>query len=95
MATLKINDRFDLTTEHTASSYGQPVLVDREAMQAFGPADNVNAPDDLLGPETAQHVVSNTMSGQIATMREMMAKHHCGQWISDEAIAMVEKFSGA
>jgi hypothetical protein len=32
---------FELSTEHAASSYGQPVLVNRASGEAFGPADIV------------------------------------------------------
>ena len=50
----------NLTTDHAQSSYGQPVLVDPETSQAFGPADMLphgrlaavwaseNLPDDDL-----------------------------------------------
>jgi len=31
--------KYILTTEHAASSYGQPVLVDTETGQAYGRAD--------------------------------------------------------
>lgn len=34
---------FELTTEHSASSYGQPVLVNRQSGEAFGPADILKA----------------------------------------------------
>lgn len=30
---------FELSTEHAASSYGQPVLVDRGSGEAYGPGD--------------------------------------------------------
>jgi hypothetical protein len=30
---------FELTTEHSASSYGQPVLVNRGSGEAYGPGD--------------------------------------------------------
>jgi hypothetical protein len=30
---------FELTTKHPASSYGQPVLVNRGSGEAFGPGD--------------------------------------------------------
>jgi hypothetical protein len=30
---------WELTTEHAASSYGQPVLVNRTTGEAFGPGD--------------------------------------------------------
>jgi hypothetical protein len=32
---------FELTTEHASSSYGQPVLVNRDTGEAFGPDDIV------------------------------------------------------
>jgi len=32
---------FELSTEHAASSYGQPVLVNRDTGEAFGPGDIV------------------------------------------------------
>ena len=34
-----LNQRYILTTEHPASSYGQPVLVDTDTGQAYGKAD--------------------------------------------------------
>lgn len=34
---------WELTTEHSASSYGQPVLVNRTTGDAYGPADVVKA----------------------------------------------------
>ncbi|MBU4302682.1 MAG: hypothetical protein KKE79_04345 [Actinobacteria bacterium] len=34
-------ERFELSTEHAASSYGQPVVVDRETGEAIGAADLV------------------------------------------------------
>jgi hypothetical protein len=32
-------EKYILTTEHSASSYGQPVLVDTETGQAYGTGD--------------------------------------------------------
>jgi len=32
-----------LTTDHSASSYGQPVLVNRGTGEAYGPGDIINA----------------------------------------------------
>ena len=34
-----MSEKYILTTEHAASSYGQPVLVDTETGQAYGVAD--------------------------------------------------------
>lgn len=34
---------WELTTEHAASSYGQPVLINRATQEAFGPGDIVRA----------------------------------------------------
>ncbi len=31
--------RWELTTDHAASSYGQPVLVNHDTGEAFGPGD--------------------------------------------------------
>ncbi len=36
-----LSPSWELSTEHAASSYGQPVLVQRSSKQAFGPADIV------------------------------------------------------
>lgn len=33
----------ELTTDHSASSYGHPVLVDPKTKQAYGPADRVGS----------------------------------------------------
>jgi hypothetical protein len=34
-----LSPSFELTTEHSSSSYGQPVLVHRADRQAYGPGD--------------------------------------------------------
>ncbi len=34
---------WELSTDHAASSYGQPVLVNRPTGEAYGPADVVKA----------------------------------------------------
>ena len=36
---LHLNDEWKLTDEHSASSYGKPVLVELETGQACGPGD--------------------------------------------------------
>jgi hypothetical protein len=41
-------ERFYLTTEHSASSYGIPVLVDRETGEAIGPADLIEVNGELV-----------------------------------------------
>jgi len=93
MSTYRINDRFDITTDHAASSYGQPVLVDSTTGDVFGPDDDINPQGYIFGPETARDFLSDAMIGQIATMREAIAKHHGKQWLSDEEINMIEKFT--
>lgn len=34
-----LSAKWELTTEHSASSYGRPVLVNRKTREAFGPGD--------------------------------------------------------
>ena len=41
--TLSLSGRWELTTDHAASSYGAPVLLDRTSGEAFGPADIIEA----------------------------------------------------
>jgi hypothetical protein len=36
---VQLTPSYILTTEHSASSYGQPVLVERDYDTAYGPAD--------------------------------------------------------
>lgn len=36
---LTLSPSFELTDEHAASSYGQPVLVNRASNEAYGPSD--------------------------------------------------------
>ena len=36
---MNLNDSWVLTNEHSASSYGKPVLVELETGQAYGPRD--------------------------------------------------------
>jgi hypothetical protein len=50
---VKLDSRSSITNEHSASSYGQPVLVIDG--QAYGPGDLV--PDDLGIPATARAMI--------------------------------------
>ena len=36
---INLSGSWDLSTDHAASSYGQPVLVNRATGEAFGPGD--------------------------------------------------------
>jgi hypothetical protein len=36
---VQLTPSFELTTEHAASSYSQPVLVNRQSGEAYGPGD--------------------------------------------------------
>ena len=38
---VSLSPSWELSTEHAASSYGKPVLVQRSSKQAFGPGDSV------------------------------------------------------
>lgn len=38
---VNLSGTWELSTDHAASSYGQPVLVNRATGEAFGPADIV------------------------------------------------------
>ena len=44
-------ERFKLTMDHAASSYGQPVLVDRETSEAYGPADLLEIDGEIIAAE--------------------------------------------
>ena len=52
MSKLRITGVGLLTTEHSASSYGIPVLIRRG--EAYGPGDLIGLPDDLI---TARELV--------------------------------------
>jgi hypothetical protein len=45
MKEIKFDRRWVLTTEHPASSHGQPVLVDKRTGRLYGPEDII-----LVGP---------------------------------------------
>lgn len=47
---------WELTTEHAASSYGQPVLVNRGTGEAYGPGD-ILTPYPSYGPMVAADAV--------------------------------------
>jgi len=51
-----LSPSWQLTTEHAASSYGQPVLVHRGTGEAYGPADIIKAYPSY-GPMPAVDVV--------------------------------------
>lgn len=65
---------WELTTEHSASSYGQPVLVNRSTGDAFGPGDIVK-PYPSWGFMTAADAVQRmlkmrpTQKGAVAVER--------------------------
>jgi hypothetical protein len=65
-----------LTTDHPASSYGQPVLVNRGDRQAFGPADIVE-PYPSWG----------LMPASLAVLRMAKTAH-----LDAEGMGAVEKF---
>ena len=53
--------RFELTTEHAAASYGQPVLVDRETGEAYGPADLVEIGGEYVsGQQIAEALLAES-----------------------------------
>jgi hypothetical protein len=47
---------WELSTEHPASTYGQPVLVNRDTGGAYGPSDIVQI-YEYLGPMVAARAV--------------------------------------
>jgi len=53
---------WELTDEHSASSYGIPVLVRRSDGQAFGPGDLVTV-SPLLDPEPAWQAIERLAAG--------------------------------
>jgi len=55
--TVKLSPSWTLTTEHAASSYGQPVLVHRTDGVAYGPGDIVK-PYPSYGYMTAAAAVA-------------------------------------
>lgn len=51
-----LSPSWELSTDHAASSYGQPVLVHRATGEAYGPGDIV-APYPSYGPMVAADAV--------------------------------------
>ena len=78
---VKLLTRWELTTEHAASSYGQPVLVNRDTGEAYGAADIVKCfPSWSYWPAwKAVNRMVNIRRGKS----------------SDEDIAFAEQFIGA
>jgi len=63
MRDIRINNYgMRLTTDHPASSYGIPVLVDEQG-QAYGPADNIlgDIVTTIFGPTTGADIVTGAM----------------------------------
>lgn len=67
---------WELSTEHAASSYGQPVLVHRATGEAYGPGDILTAYPSY-GPRPAAAVVRRL--ARTATL-------------DNEGLALVERF---
>jgi hypothetical protein len=59
-----------LTTDHSASSYGMPVLVDPSTGTAYGPADKL--PDDVTSaPSAWDYVWRKQDAGRYAWLDEV------------------------
>lgn len=56
---IKISDQYILTTGHSSSCYGQPVLMDVRTGAAFGAADIVSADDIFM--RTAADLVARDL----------------------------------
>ena len=92
---------YTLTTDHSASSYGQPVLVD-ETGRAFGPADIVvpGTKDGFFQSTTAADAVrsayGNWADGRPEDAVADIAKAHEGLGTLDkmtaDELAMVRRF---
>lgn len=84
--TIQISDRYILTTEHAASSYGQPVLVRTTDQTAYGAKDLID--DGLFGILPAVDVVREFAQSDILTA------HFTHGAISPkpEAIELVNRF---
>ena len=65
-----------LTTDHSASSYGQPVLVNRGTGEAFGPGDVLQAYPSW-GYTPAFHAVRRMMKTAVLSEEE---KEICGRF---------------
>ena len=53
-------ERFELTTEHSASSYGKAVLVDRETGEAYGPADLLEVEGEIVTAAEVMGIIALT-----------------------------------
>jgi len=54
---VKLSVGWELSTDHAASSYGQPVLVKRSTGQAFGPGDILTAgTGDVLAADAVRRL---------------------------------------
>lgn len=79
-----IMGRSILSTEHAASSYGIPVLVDAEG-NAYGPADIISPADELAW----LHNSYGFTNGPI-TARMLVEKYGLAEWNSIEPVADME-----
>lgn len=80
--TLKIDDFASLTTEHPASHYGIPVLVNRDG-RGFGPSQKTYPDkfDSIFGDKRAAHMVySFALSHNLTNEERQFVKSYLGQW---------------
>ena len=71
-----------LTTDHSASSYGMPVLVHKG--EAFGPADVVSATDGWIKGLTARDIVKQESAPQFFDALNVVR--------DEEQQAMIDRF---
>ena len=69
---------WELTTEHAASSYGQPVLVNRATGEAYGPGDILKP-----YPSWGLMLATEAVKRMAATVK-----------LTEEENALAEKFAG-
>jgi hypothetical protein len=74
--TATLSAKWELTTEHSASSYGRPVLVNRKTREAYGPGD-------LLTPSPSKGYTTAA-----AFARDLSAK----AIMDEELEALLERF---
>ncbi len=65
-----LSPSFELSTEHAASRYGQPVLVHRTSGEAYGPADLLRAYPSY-GYLPAAHVVARLAGARAPNAKAM------------------------
>ncbi|MGD0309096.1 MAG: hypothetical protein ABSC02_07380 [Acidobacteriota bacterium] len=75
---ITLTPSFELTTEHAASSYGQPVLLNRNSGEPYGPGD-------IIKPYPSWPF----MTAQTAVQRMTFGKH-----FTPEQQEFVRKFAG-